>query len=167
MRYRTPSTIAIGLLLVSCGLATYQARRDVAQLADQIDARKQRGEFATWTEAVSALDRDARAIYQRYGVKPDIYAEAQIMVRYYLAEWVDQGRVTEDVGRRELRWADAVIEHHRKQAEQAERDRAALRALTSLSIVNALYGPGSAYRRQPRSPRPITCTTTGSITTCH
>lgn len=167
MKYRRSLLAVMSFALVACGLAAAHARRDVAQLAAQIEGRKQGGEFSTRGEAMSTLDREARAIYQKYGVKPNIYDEAQLMVRFYLADAVDQNRISEEVARRELRWADTVIEHHREQARQAERDRAALRTLTSLSILNALYGPGSAYGRSLRREMPITCTTLGNITTCH
>lgn len=86
------------------------------------------------TERLSVLDRDARAIFQKYGVRPDVHDETSLLVRYELAKQIDQGMLTQEDAVRRLRFYDTEITRLREQQEAVR----AARALDALGVINSL-----------------------------
>lgn len=138
MMYRWLLIGLVSLTLVGCSFAVYRTNRDIAQLSQQIEARRLRGEFATWRDVVRATDRESRAIFQRYGLHPDVYYETFLMVRYQVAGALDRREITEEDGALHIRWADAVLVHMRAQDEAVRAQRSVDEILAYVALAHAV-----------------------------
>lgn len=126
----------VSLTLGGCSLAVDYTNRDIAHLSRQIEARRLQGEFATWRDVARAMDRESRAIFQRYGLQPDVYYETMLMVRYQVADALDRREITEEDGALQIRWTDAVLLHMRAQDEAVRAQRSMDEILAYLALAH-------------------------------